>query len=77
MHSDVLGSINPVTVDNKHYIVSFIDDFNNFEIVYLIENKNEVVKYFIDYHAHVTAFHQVKISTIRCDNGEDYASTNF
>lgn len=73
----MLGPVSPATVDNKQYVVSFIDDFSKFGIIYLVEDKSEMLDCFMDYEAKVTAFHGLKISTIKCNNGGEYSSKAF
>ncbi|KAF2902062.1 hypothetical protein ILUMI_04124 [Ignelater luminosus] len=40
------GPISPVTHNNKKHMLTFLDDFSHFIIVYLLENNTEVLKYF-------------------------------
>lgn len=56
------------------YVISFIDDFTHFIVIYLMESKEEVFKYFKMYKAMATAHFNLKISRFRCDNGRKYIS---
>ncbi|KAG5877014.1 hypothetical protein JTB14_021910 [Gonioctena quinquepunctata] len=41
IHSDICGPITPKTWDGKRYILSLLDDFTHFTMIYLLETKNE------------------------------------
>lgn len=72
VHTDVCGPINPATYNGKKYILTFLDDYTHFTMVYLMETKNEVKTYFKQYVEQVSAKFNCKISRIRCDNGKEY-----
>lgn len=61
VHSDVMGPISPKSYDNMQYIISFIDDFTHFTVIYLMEPKDEVFKYFKMYQAMATAHFNLKM----------------
>lgn len=46
IHSDVCGPITPSTWDNKGYYMTIIDDFTHFGMVFFLEHKSKVFKYF-------------------------------
>lgn len=77
IHSDVCGPITPITHDGYKYFVTFIDDFSNFTMVYLIKNKNEVLDKFKEYFLSTSSLFNCQISKLRCDNGGEYISTDF
>ncbi|KAJ8888619.1 hypothetical protein PR048_008111 [Dryococelus australis] len=72
--SDVIGAITPPTNDSKRYIVTFIDHFSHFAVVYLLSCKSEVPEKFEEYEAMVTAKFGTRISRIHCDNGGEYST---
>uniref|UniRef100_A0A8D9BGB4 Copia protein n=2 Tax=Cacopsylla melanoneura TaxID=428564 RepID=A0A8D9BGB4_9HEMI len=72
IHTDLCGPITPNTHDGKKYILTFIDDFTHFTMVYLLEGKNEVPKFVMEYVKMVHAKFNTKISRIRCDNGMEF-----
>lgn len=74
VHTDVCGPITPATHDNKRYIITFLDDFSHFLVVYLISNKSDVPKCFREYYAMVFAKFNTGISRLRCDNGTEYVN---
>lgn len=61
----------------QKYIVSFLDDFTYFGVIYSIDAKSKVLDCWKNYIAHATALHQVKVSKIRCDNGGEYSGAVF
>lgn len=77
IHSDVCGPISPTTWDDKKYFLTLIDDYTHFTVIYLLETKSEVTKYFKEYEALVTAQFSSKISKLRCDNGTEYTTKDL
>lgn len=77
VHSDVVGPITPTSYDNKTYIVTFLDDYSHFLMVYFMKNKSEVFDKFKEYYNLVTNMFSCKIRNFRCDNGGEYISNNF
>lgn len=41
IHTDLYGSVDPFTWDEKRYMLTLIDDYTHFTMVYLIKNKSE------------------------------------
>lgn len=74
IHTDVCGPITPKTWDNKRYILTFLDNFTHFTVVYLLETKAQVYNFFQSYEAMVTSKFSHKIMKLRCDNGGEYSS---
>lgn len=77
VHSDVCGPINIDALTGKRYFVTFIDDFSNFTIIYLLSTKDEVTKLFKEYTAMVESKFNLKIHKFRCDNGGEYCSNDL
>lgn len=77
VHTDVCGPVSPVGLNGAKYFVTFVDDWSHFTMVYIMESKNQVLEYFRQYEALVTAKFGVKISKLRCDNGGEYRSKDF
>lgn len=77
IHTDVCGPINPPTVDNKNYFVTFIDEYTHYTVTYLITFKGEVLDVFKDFILKATAHFNSKIAYIYCDNGREYLSNEF
>lgn len=74
VHSDLCGPIKPVAHDGSKYILTFIDDFTHFTVVFGLKRKKEVHQYILAYEARVTSKFSLKISNFRCDNGGEYLS---
>ena len=49
IHSDVCGPMAQTTYDDYSYFVTFIDDYSNFTMVYLLKHKSEVFENFKEY----------------------------
>jgi hypothetical protein len=74
VHSDLCGPVTPESYDKKKYVMTFIDDFTHFTVVYLLQEKSEVFQCFKNYKAMATAHFNNKLSRFRCGNGEEYVS---
>lgn len=77
IHSDVCGPITPSNHDESRYFVTFIDDYSNFCVVYLIKEKKEVFSKFKEFATMVEGKFNSKITILRCDNGGEYSSNDF
>lgn len=73
IHTDVCGPIDPPTW-NKKYILTFIDDFTHFVMVYVIEGKFEVFDMVKEYANQVETKWNCKVMKLRCDNGREYVN---
>jgi transposase InsO family protein len=70
--SDILGPL-PRTEKEERYILTFLDNFSNWAVIYVLKERSEVVKCFADYHKKVSAhFPDNPIAEIRCDNAKEY-----
>lgn len=56
------------------YMLTFIDDFTHFTIVYLLNTKSEVESYLRKYIAMVQNKFDKNIKRLRCDNGKEYVN---
>lgn len=77
IHSDIYGPIPPISWDNKWYFVTFIDEFIHFMVVYPLESKSEMFDMFKMYETSSTAHFDLRISKLRCDDGDEYTSKTF
>lgn len=77
IHSDVCGPITPTAYNNNRYVVSFIDDFTHFAVIYLIKSKDEVLDKFIEFAEMSSTHFEKRISCLRSDNGTEYTSNAF
>jgi len=59
--------------DDDRYIISFIDDFSNFAVVFTIQNRSEAAECFATYHKNaLVRFLGTNIVELRCDNALEY-----
>lgn len=77
VHTDVCGPITPESYDGNKYFVTFIDDFSNFTVIYLIKKKSDVFERFREFVQMVESKFSSRISKLRCDNGGEYSSRDF
>lgn len=77
IYTDVCGPIEPNTWDNKKYILTFIDDYTHYTMVYLLTGKYEVVSFVKQYIMEVEAYLNFKVSKLRCDNGREYINEDL
>lgn len=74
IHCDVCGPINPISYDGKKYFVTFMDDYTHFTVVFLIQAKSDVFKYFKEYEEMASAKFGAKIHIFRSDLGKEFFS---
>lgn len=77
IHSDVCGPMSVNSSSGKRYFVTFIDDFSKKCFVYVIAQKNQVFKCFKDFKLLVEGQTELKIKTLRSDNGGEYVNNAF
>lgn len=76
IHSDVMGPISPPSlVQRKRYVVTFVDDFSRFAMVFVMNRKNEVPRCFQQFLDAVRRMKgtDAKVSYLRTDGGLEYA----
>lgn len=70
--SDIMGPTYP-SEDEYRYVISFIDDYSNFTIIFTLKKRSEAAECFSQYHKKVTArFPGTNIVQLRCDNALEY-----
>jgi hypothetical protein len=74
VHSDLCGPVTTESYDKKRYVMTFIDDFTHFTVVYLLQEKSETIQCFKNYEAMATAHFTNKLSRFCCDNGGEYVA---
>lgn len=77
IHTDLCGPIDPPTWDGKRYMLTVIDDYTHFSMVYLIRNKHEVTEYLKEYIRLVETKWNRKVSRIKSDNGREYVNKSL
>jgi hypothetical protein len=76
--SDVWGPA-PVSVGGYKYYISFIDDFTKFTWIYLMHDRTEAQRIFLQFQAHVERLLDTKIKCVQSDWGVSTRNfiTNF
>ena len=77
IHTDLCGPMDTTSYDGKKYMLTFIDDYTHFTVVYTLTAKNEVLRYFKNFQAMAETHFNMKISRFRCDNGREYLSNEM
>lgn len=77
--SDVCGPVEIPTWDNKRYILTMLNDFTHFTVIYWLKNKYDVIvcdtiKKYIKF---VEARWNLKLAKLRCGNGREYVNENL
>lgn len=71
------GPFVPHTWNKKRFFVTFSDDYTYFTVIHLLQSKDEVLEYFIEYEVKRTAYFGTKIARLRYDNGGEYSTSDF
>jgi len=77
VHSDVYGPMPVSSVGGNRYFVTFTDDCTRYTAVYFMSQKNEVLKYFKEFHREAELVTGNKLKCIRSDNGAEYVNGDF
>lgn len=77
VHTDVMGPIRVSTFSGGRFILCFIDDFSRMTFTYILKEKSEVFKKFVDFKTLVENQVEKKIKILRSDNGTEYFNHNF
>ena len=77
VHSDVSGPMEVQTPNQMKYVVTFIDDYSRYTVIYLLKRKSEVEEKVKEYVKMVkTKFGRVP-KKIRSDNGGEYSGKSL
>ncbi len=77
VHSDVCRPMKTTSRGGAQYFVTFIDDFSKKTHVYILKAKGKVFDKFKAYKALVENQTNMKIKTLRSDNGEKFVFKKF
>jgi hypothetical protein len=78
IHSDVFGPYRTGNIaGGERYLISFIDDFSGFQLVYAMKTKSESLAKFKRFLADVKKYTACTIELLRTDNGGEYLSKEF
>lgn len=72
IHTDLCGPMPTVTPNGNRYIVTFIDDFSRYTVVYFLKCKDEIMNCFKEYCASIETKFNKSVRSIRSDNGGEY-----
>lgn len=77
IHSDVCGPMQTTSPSGKRYVLTFIDDFSRYTVVYLLKEKSEVLAKTKEYVNTCKTSFNAKPKCIRTDNGGEYVNRTF
>ncbi|KMQ89570.1 retrovirus-related gag-pol polyprotein [Lasius niger] len=77
IHTDVCGPMRTRSPSGKRYMITFIDDYSKYTIIYLLNQKSEVENKLREYIALVTNKFGHKPRIIRSDRGGEYTSKSI
>ena len=75
VHTDLSGSIEPVSVDGHRYVISFTDDFSGYVFTYFLKVKSDSVKALEKFLADSAPCGVT--NRMRCDNGGEFVGQDF
>ena len=77
VHSDVCGPYPIVSPTGFRYFVTFVDDYSQTTLLYLMKNRSELFSHFCAFCTEIhTQFH-VFVQSVRSDNAKEYVSEQF
>jgi transposase InsO family protein len=78
VHSDVCGPVRcPSINDEFRYLITFVDDYSRYVVVYAMKTRDEALGHFKVYQAWAEKATGKKIATLRTDGGGEYTSGVF
>ena len=82
VHTDLCGPMQVDSVGGSRYLLTFIDDFSRYTVVYLLKRKSEVLEKFNDFVMSMEkGDKKLKklniVNSLRSDNGGEYQSNAF
>lgn len=77
VHSDLMGPISPASLGGKKYIMTFIDDYTRYSMVYFLESKDEAFKSFEHFKTWFESRTEHRVLKLKSDRGGEYSSTEF
>lgn len=77
IHTDVCGPMPVKSLGGARYFVTFIDDFTRKVHIFVLKSKAEVFDKFVLYKKSVENELDLKIKTMRSDNGTEFVNKNF
>jgi transposase InsO family protein len=76
IHSDVWACL-VISISGMKYFVTLIDCYSRITWIYLMKQKNEVLKCFQDFCSLVENQYDARVKLLRTDNGTEYVNNEF
>ena len=76
IHSDV-WTCPVISISGMKYFVTFIDCYSRMTWIYLMKQKNEVLKCFRDFYSLIGNQFDARVKVLRTDNGTEYVNNEF
>ena len=77
VHSDLIGPLPTPSYGGSRYVLTFIDDYSQFCLVYFLKLKSEVFEQLKVWKALVENKSGKKIKVLRTDNRNEYVNKNL
>lgn len=77
IHSDVCGPMRTPPPSGMKYVLTFIDDYSRFSVVYLLKEKSEAFPKFREFISMCETNFRTKPKWIRTDRGGEYMGKQF
>jgi transposase InsO family protein len=77
IHSDVMGPFPEPSINKYRYVLTFIDNYSRFTLVYFLTLKSQVFQYFKEFKALVENQSEGRIKILHSDNGGEYVNKDM
>lgn len=77
IHSDLCGPMQTETPSKKRYLMTMIDDYSRYTVIYLLRNKYETFEKIKEYVSFVKNFFRRSPKIIRADQGGEYTGNDL
>jgi len=77
VHSDICGPMLGYSIRGARYFITFIDEYSQYTILYLLKQKSEAITKFKEYHIFVENQTHHRIQLFCTDNGTEFTSYVF
>lgn len=74
VHTDVCGPMQTMTPGKKRYLLTMIDDYSRYTVIYLMANKSEVPDKIQEYIQSMKTKYNIVPKAIRSDKGREYVN---
>lgn len=77
LHTDLCGPMRTATPSGKKYILTIIDDFSRYTVIYLLKNKSDTIDAIKGYVEMVKTKFKSRPKVIRSDRGREYITSQL